>query len=340
MGRRTLLRGAALFAVRGVLPAIVPLASLLGGCASRPLRVAFHPWPGYEFLPVAAQRNWLTSSDAELVFTRDASHSRELIQSGSIDVVALTLDEVLRVRAQGVDLRVVCVFDVSAGADVLLAKQHIRSLAELKGQRVAVEAGGVGSLLLREALSRAGLSEADITVVPMGLERQARALLENEIDAVVSYEPEAGRLEASGLRRLFDSRAIPDTIFDVLAIRADRVIGNEARLEKLLLGHFRVLQEFRRHPYDIAFTMAERLGMNGQSVPQLFSGLFLPGIDENRRLLADGEGKTPAGKPKPAPVVVAARRLRTELGLSGALLDDLALQQLTRADFLPQSALP
>lgn len=246
-------------------------------CApERPLRVAVQPWCGYQFLTLAEQEGWLPSGQVELLRVPLAADSSRALREGRVDAAALTLDEVLLLLAQGVELSVVLVFDVSAGADVLLVKPGIRSLAELEGQRIGIEQdSALGRIVLASALEAAGLRRAQVTVVPIREDHLA-AWQSGALDAVVTYAPSLGRLEALGLQRLFSSRDMPRLVMDVLAVRRDRISGRAAALESLTEGHFRALMQWRRNPIDTGYRLAAILGVGPETVREIYSGIELP----------------------------------------------------------------
>lgn len=177
------------------------LAPLLAGCGpARKLRIASHVWPGYELMFLARSLGWLDERRASLLETASATASMQAIADGRADGAALTLDEVLRVRADGVPLSVVLVFDISAGADVLLARPGIESLAGLKGRRIGFEQGAVGTLMLDHALREAGLAAGEVVQVPLPFDRHEAAWREGALDALITFEPVAGRLVGAGAR--------------------------------------------------------------------------------------------------------------------------------------------
>lgn len=136
------------------------LAATLG-CARvlPPLRIAAYPWPGYEFLFLGRQEGWFTAEEVHLIETASATDSLARLAAGEVDGAALTLDEVLRAREQGLPLMMVLVFDVSVGADVVMARPEIRTLADLKGRGIGYESSGTGALMLHKLLAVADLDK-------------------------------------------------------------------------------------------------------------------------------------------------------------------------------------
>jgi NitT/TauT family transport system substrate-binding protein len=311
--------------------ATLPAASLLNaGCAQDGvLRIGAHVWPGYEFMFLAKDEGWLDDKRLALIETGSATGSLEALAADTIDGAALTLDEVIRARANGLPLTIVLVFNVSAGADALVAKAELTHLAELKNKRVGVEVGALGALMLAHVLARAGLQRGDVQEISIAADSHLNAWTAGEVDALITYQPTLTALEERGARMLFDSRDIPDTIFDVLAVRSDRLEKHGPALRNLIAGHFRGLNALKRNPQDTAFRLARRLGLLGQEVMRAYRGLSLPGPDANHGYLGR-EGSR----------LFAAAQATQALMLEWDILDKTApLDELLDANYLPSSSI-
>ena len=273
--------------VRALLSLLLLPAAVSCSPPRAPLSVAAHPWPGYALMFLAAREAWIASDAVRLVDTSSATESMQRLKAGEIDAAGLTLDETLSLLVQGVRLQVVLVFNLSSGADALIAKPHVADLRALAGKRVGVENTAVGALMLKSALNSVALKPQDVDVVPITVDQHLAAWERDEIDAVVSFEPVVGRLMAAHGRMLFDSTALPDTIIDVLAVSARAMDDAHKRraLEALVKGHFLALHHLRSNPADAAYRLAPRLGGSGPDALQSFRGLLLPDEHENRQLL-------------------------------------------------------
>ncbi|MCU7939074.1 MAG: ABC transporter substrate-binding protein [gamma proteobacterium symbiont of Bathyaustriella thionipta] len=130
-----------------------------------PLRIGTNTWPGYEPLYLARTLGYYDNSRIHLVEMNSASEVIHSLRSGTLEGAALTLDEALTLQADDFDLKIILVMDFSHGADVLLAKPDIDTLAALKGKRIAVEYTAVGAILLDAALASADLTVSDIQVI-------------------------------------------------------------------------------------------------------------------------------------------------------------------------------
>ena len=230
--------------------------------SSPPLRIASEQWCGYQFMFLAQQEGWLPKTGLELRETGFASDSVAALKQGQVDGAALTLNEVLLLRDQGMPLSVVTVFDFSAGPDVVLAKPGISRLADLKGQRIGVETTSLGVIMLSKVLEAAGLQRSDVTVINMDEDHLA-AWDSANMDAVLTYEPALSRLQKQGLVSLYDSRKLPLVIVDVLAVRTEAAERHAEALRGLIAGHFRALTQWRNNPIDTAYQPVGAAGRQG-----------------------------------------------------------------------------
>jgi len=299
-------------------------------CTSKnipPLTIASHVWPGYELMFLARKEGWLPDpQELTLVETDSATASLNALAQGKVMGAALTLDEVLRARDQGVPLTAVLVFDVSAGADMLLAKPGIETLADLLGKRIGVEQSAVGALMLEKALQAAHLSLTDIITVPVRFDEHVSAWQDNRVDALITFAPVATQLLERDAQRLFDSRDIPDTIFDVLAIRSEFLDTHAETVKKLISGHFKAREHLLHNPQDASYRLAARLGLSGPEVLSSYQGLELPDSKNNHKFLA-----TPKGN-----LLTVATNLSTLMASAGFLSQQVSLDNLVSPEFLPE----
>ncbi|MBL3823323.1 MULTISPECIES: ABC transporter substrate-binding protein [unclassified Marinobacter] len=271
-------------------------AAGLPGCSSSgPLRFGIHPWIGYEPLYLADDFNWLPETVALRPGT-SATDSMEGLLAGALDGAALTLDETIRIWSRGLELVVVAVADVSAGADVLMVKPAIDELAALRGQRIAVELNGVSGIMLLKILEVAGLGPNDVTKVDLPVSQHADAWSRGEVDASVCYEPTASMIESLGGVRLFDSSDIPETIFDVLVVTRETAKKNSSSVRDLVRAHFAGLQHLVRNMHDSVYRVADRQGIAPDEVRSALATVMLPDLAANQRYLrAAGPIETIAG---------------------------------------------
>ncbi|HEY5491012.1 MAG TPA: ABC transporter substrate-binding protein [Gemmatimonadaceae bacterium] len=305
--------------------------AVLAGCAGSseaPLRVAISPWPGYQLLQLAQSQRYFDAAQVRLVELVNAHQVSAQLRAGTVDAATVTLDETLALMQDGVDLRVVLVMDASNGADAVLARPGITSLADLRGKRVGVETAAVGAVMLDAMLTAAGLAATDVHLVNVSVNESEAAYRDGKVDAVVTYEPARTRLLEQGAHILFDSRSIPGRIVDVLVVRADALDGHQRSLMALVAAHFNALEYLVRQPQDAARQIAPVLGVTADRVTPLYSRLKLSTLAENHALLS---GSTPGLSPTAAEL--GALMLRQHL-----LQTAVSADHLVEPKFLPPVA--
>jgi len=305
----------------------------LAGCTGKEepgLRIATNQWIGYELLYLGQE---LAAKDAPADYQRirliellSNTDSLQALAAGTVDGAGLTLDEAITARAAGLDLKIVLVFDISAGADVLLARPGIDRLDQLKGKSIGVEQTGVGALMLDAAKKQAGLARGDVQVISMTADQHLAAFKQGKVDALVTFEPIASQIIAAGGQPLFDSRAIPGGIVDVLAITGKALADNPNTLRTLLTRYFSALNYLQQQPEDATRRMAPRLGLTPAGVQAGYARLILPDLAENYRLLGG----------VPAPLEATATQLAALMLREKLLAREIDVKQFFATDSLPE----
>ncbi|WP_051938042.1 ABC transporter substrate-binding protein [Ghiorsea bivora] len=260
------------------------LLFLLISCADKPselLKVGVNQWPGYEPMFLARDLGYLPKHKVKLVELPSSTESITLLRGGRLDAAALTLDEALSVMDMGTELTIVLVFDFSNGADVLLAKPSLKTLADIRNHRVGVESTGVGALLFYAALNHAGLESDDVQVVYVPADEHEEAYTSGKVDAVVTFEPIESRLKQHGAHVLFDSRVVPDLIVDVLAVRTEQLEKQRENIFQLVQAYAKARAYMEQHAEKSVNLMAPRLHITTHALQQTYQDLILPSVSEN-----------------------------------------------------------
>lgn len=257
-----------------------------------PLRLAVNPWPGYEFLFLARDLGYFEDEGlaVELVERRDLGTVATAFMKGEADAMTSTLTEVLQACDTGPRCpRVVLAADYSDGADVLMALPPLKSPADLRGRRVAVESGTATMFLLSRALEAANLSFADVTVVQMEQHDMTVALQANRVDAVISYPPVALELARSGrLRTIFSSADVPGEVVDVVSIDPAWLEERPEDAAALVRAWDRAVLWWRENPGEAVARMAAREGVSVREFEESLARMEVLRSVEQRFLFVDG----------------------------------------------------
>jgi sulfonate transport system substrate-binding protein len=151
----------------------------------------------------------------ELVtFHGGGSEATTALATGAIDVTYTGSNPALRVAASGADVRTIGLSNwVKTGGTAIVVRPDspIRTIADLKGKKVAYLAGTVRHSSLSKALRSVGLSAKDIDSINLPFEASGPALSRGDIDAIVESDNTVQKLvEAGGGRVIADAADHPE----------------------------------------------------------------------------------------------------------------------------------
>jgi NitT/TauT family transport system substrate-binding protein len=161
----------------------------------------------------------------ELLPLASANATSVALQAGEVDLIVSDWIWVMRQRAGGADL-MFAPYSNALGALVVGAHGGIESIEDLAGKRIGVAGGPVDKswLILQSWTQRRmsfdiGRSAQPVFAAPPLLSEQLRR---NDLHAVLTFWPEATRLEADGFRRLV---AVRDLLIDLGIERPIALLG-------------------------------------------------------------------------------------------------------------------
>lgn len=255
-----------------------------------PLRFGSNLWIGYEPFYLARQQGLYAAHEAHalrLIQLSSASDVLHAFRSGRLEVAAITLDEALRLADEGTPFRTVLLIDISNGADALLGGPQVSTLAELNGKRVGVEDGATGAILLHHALNKAGLTPAQLRIVPLKFDQHRQALQQGQVDALVTFDPVRSQLLAGGAHLLFDSSEAASSIVDLLIVTPEVLKSAEQRaaLTVLIRGYFSMLAQLRGGNANLLAQAAANLELTPEQLQQAMQLIEQPDRVRNCALL-------------------------------------------------------
>lgn len=254
------------------------------------LQMAIGLGPGAESFVLARERGLLPKDRVQLIDMSWPSAAMRAFGNGVVDAAVLSLDEVLRLREGGHDLRVVMVLDVSAGADVVLGGDEVKKLADLRGKRVGCDGRSSGMVLLESALASVGMRGSDIEFVPLSPSEMAASWAEHRMDAMVLAEPWATRVQRSGGgTSLYDSRQMKLPIYRVLVASSQAVKSQRDELRMVMAAYRRGNQELQlAGEGGVSEVVLRREGLNEAEFRQCMTRMKTVTAAESARLLKPG----------------------------------------------------
>jgi NitT/TauT family transport system substrate-binding protein len=253
-----------------------------------PVRIGASIWPGYECLFIARSLGFFEHEPIKLVEYASAPEVIRAFKNRALEIAAVSADEFLRLASEQADVRAFLVLDISQGADALVGRAEHQSLASLKGRRIGVEVNALGVFMLARALSSAGMSREDVQPVAIENDHHVVAFRENQVDAVVSFEPHRSRLLKNGGRVLFDSSQIAGEVVDYLVTRESVLRERGAVIRSLVRSWFKARERLLNEGEEIARLAAAREKVTPAEFLSFLDLLEIPSPEKNRHMLASG----------------------------------------------------
>ena len=189
--------------------------------------------------------------------------------------------------AKGLPLKAVLVNDNSAGNDAVMVGPKIKSFADLKGKKIALEEFSVSHFLLTLALAKHGMSLKDVQVVNLSAGDAAAAFLAGRVDAAAVWNPWVNKIQTSGKgKALFTSKDVPGMIPDLLVAQEKSIKANRKDYLGMIKAWYEAEAFIKAKPDEAAKIMAKVVGMDAKEY-----AVFLPGtkfFDQKANLQAFG----------------------------------------------------
>ncbi|GAA3797940.1 ABC transporter substrate-binding protein [Sphaerisporangium flaviroseum] len=318
ISRRLILPAAILLVLSAACAGEKPAAPTAAAGASK-VRLGFSAWPGWFPWQVAEEQGLFAKNgiDVELKYFDSYTDSLNALATGNIDANSQTLNDTLASAAGGAKETVVLVNDNSTGNDQIIARDGIKSLADLKGGTVAAEQGTVDHYLLLLALRKAGLTEADVTFQPLPTDAAAAAFVAGRVDAVGVFAPfTTTALKRPGSTTIASSADFPGAIPDHLVVSRD-MIGRDAKsVQALVTTWFDTLAWIGQNRQKAMEIMARRAGVSVAEYQTYDKGTTIFTLEQNRAAFADD---LPARAEQISDFLLSSKLVDTAPSLEGLL---------------------
>ncbi len=234
----------------------------------------------------------------------------EFLNAGSLDFGSTAGAAALIGRANGNPIKAIYVFSRPEWtALVTKANSPIHSVADLKGQRIAVTRGTDPHIFLVRALAEAGLSEKDVKLVLLQHADGRIALERGDVVAWAGLDPIMAAAEIENGARLFYRRPEANT-WGVLNVREAFAAENPEIVARVLAVYEQARIWAVTHPAELK--------------AMLVSAMKLPDAVVARQLERTDLSSGQIG-PKQAATIIEAGRALQKAGVLGADVDVVAV---------------
>ena len=191
----------------------------------------------------------------------------EAINANEVDVGYVGETPPVFAQAGGVNFVYVASDPPAPKAEAIIVRKDspLKTVADLRGKKIALNRGSNVHYLLVKALESAGLSINDIEVVYLAPGDARPAYESGKVDAWVIWDPFLAAAEQAGSRALTDGEHLVDNRFFYVARR--QFAEAEPALLRTVLAEFQTLSEWEsEHAEDSAKILAESSGVSYQAL--------------------------------------------------------------------------
>ena len=211
---------------------------------------------------VLKEQGWLEKDLAkqnikvEWVLSQGSNKALEFLNGSSIDFGSTAGAAALIGKANGNPLKAIYIYSKPEWTALCTGpKSTIRSVADLKGKRVAATRGTDPYIFLLRALDQAGLSEKDIELIPLQHPDGRAALEKGDVDAWAGLDPHMAKAELESGAKLF-YRNTDFNSYGVLNVREQFAKQNPALVDQVLAAYEKARQWAVEHPEELKKTLA------------------------------------------------------------------------------------
>ncbi len=255
-------------------------------------RMGIQPWLGDGQWHVADKFDLFRQNGLERVdiinFTEDKDVNAALA-SGHLDGANMATHTAMGMVAAGLPVKIVMLLNMSETADALIADPSVKTLADLKGKRIAYEEGATSDILLRSALAAAGIDFKDIVAVPMPAAMAGSSLIAGRVPVAVTYEPylTVAKNQNPGLNMLYSGRDDPGIVSDVFVVREEVLQQRPGQVLALLKSWDAAYRHYQANMQADRAVIATAVGATPEELASAFDGVVFFSVADNKHELGN-----------------------------------------------------
>lgn len=259
------------------------------------IKIGISAWTGWYPWMIADEKGFFEENgvNAEVVYFPVYSDQFQAYASGNLDLVSISLCDMVPPVSNGVDVVGFLVNDNSFGGDCIVATNGVKSVEELKGKTIAVEIGCLSHYLALNALENAGLDEADVNFTNMTMADASTALISGQIDAAAICEPYVSLAEKEGdVTKVFSTKETPGLIPDLTAASPEFLASHKEEIVKITKAWYQTLAYMEDNKEECIGIMADAAGTSEEEFEKMLDGIKLFSMDDNVEAFAEGDDFT------------------------------------------------
>lgn len=283
-------------------PSAAPAAGERPGAAAPPaepvkLTVGHDLWIGYSGVFLANELGYFKEAGLDVALKPFSNPGDTLaaLASSQLDVGLTTLQNLAVLKGNSeTDVVAIALVDSSNGADAVVAKESVKSMADLKGKTVALTLGEVNHMLFLFGLEKSGISPGDVKITSMSADDAGAAFVAGKVDAAVTWEPWITKATKNGGHVIFTSASMPDTITNSVAVHKAKLDSGGDAYKRFLGAVDRGVQTLRGEPDKAYPIIGKYLSASPEDVKGMLAGDKIYDLADNKRLFGAADKAGPA----------------------------------------------
>ena len=246
-------------AATGVAAAIPSLA----WANNKTVRYGGSAWLGHYPAYLAMKQGFFAKEGIEQGWESFGTSSARMtaVMSGGVDIACTGIVSALALMSRGAkQFSIIAVPETFGRVEGLIARENVKSVADLKGKKVGVTFASSAHLLVLDVLKKNGLSEKDVTVLNVPAPELPAAMQAGQIDVAAAWTPQFDHI----LRQQGNHLLADDTSFslytshnvtpgpDVLVVRRAFADEHPELVKAYLRAYFRGCEFLRDQPETAA----------------------------------------------------------------------------------------
>ncbi|MFV5490094.1 ABC transporter substrate-binding protein [Acinetobacter sp. ASP199] len=266
-----------------------------GSVNTKPITIGYSDWPGWVAWQVAIEKGWFEEAGVNVEFKWfDYSASMNAFSANQLDAISVANGDNLVIASGGTKGIMIMATDYSAGNDVIIAKNGINRIEDLKGKQIAVEKGLVDHLLLSTALEDANIAASDVTLINSMTNELPQVFNTSDVAAIAVWQPVANQaLKAvAGSKIIYSSQDKSGLIYDTLTVNMTHLAAHQEEWKKIIQvwdKTVKFIQDPATHDEAVQI-MANKVGVDPKQYAQFIGGTHLLDLEANKKVFRQGTG--------------------------------------------------
>lgn len=295
------------------------------------IKIIYSDWPPDLIFYLAQEKGFFKENNVSVELVKIADYDELNFQKDTIKtpkIWAYTILDFMKDFGEDNSAQVFFIQDYSTGADAILVPKNstISSITDLKGKTIGVETDTTGEFYLHFMLNREEMSFSDVTLKHLGSSEIPKALLNNEIDAGVTYEPDTTKSINYGATPIADSTNEKNAIVDVLVATKNDLDTYPTEYQNLVNAILQATTYFEENPEESVKIMSEPFDLTQSEINDAFKGITISNTKTNKAAFQRGSG--------PESIYILMKQAEVYLEEQGFTIDDSLLSELVNTDFV------